>query len=251
MVDDPSSHPELFPTEESQDEERRRLFQIIKDLMDWKNTRNEDILQSARSEILKSWQYTCEDNKDHPKRSDLFNPARLPAFHDPFAGGGALPTEAQRLGMDSYASDINPVAALINRAMIEIPSNFIDRPPINPAAEISPSLIETNWKGFNGLAEDIQYYGEWMRAEAMRRVGHLYPKYEISTDIIQDRPDLQKYKGQELTVVAWLWARTVKSPDPAFGSSEVPLVSSFTLAEKNGESTYIEPIINETERDVK
>jgi len=121
MVDDPSAHPDLFPDEKAQADERRRLFSIIEELVKWGNTTNEEVLERARDEIRCSWRATCAENADHPRAKELFDPERLPAFHDPFAGGGALPLEAQRLGLESYASDLNPVAVLINKAMIEIP----------------------------------------------------------------------------------------------------------------------------------
>ena len=134
MVDDPSAHPDLFPTEADQEEERQRLFRLIEELVKWENTTNEAVLERARSEIRKSWRRTCADNADHPRASELFNPDKLPAFHDPFAGGGSLPLEAQRLGLEAHASDLNPVAVLINKAMIEIPPKFAGRPPVNPEA---------------------------------------------------------------------------------------------------------------------
>ncbi len=132
MVDDPSAHPDLFPTEKAQEKERQRLFRIIEDLVLWENTTNETVLQQARDEIWQSWRCTCAENADHPRAKELFDRNKLPAFHDPFAGGGALPLEAQRLGLESYASDLNPVAVLINKAMIEIPPKFAGKPPVNP-----------------------------------------------------------------------------------------------------------------------
>ena len=134
MVDDPSAHPDIFPTEKAQEKERQRLFRIIEDLVLWENTTNEEVLQQARDEIWQSWRYTCAENADHPRAKELFDRNKLPAFHDPFAGGGALPLEAQRLGLESYASDLNPVAVLINKAMIEIPPKFAGKPPVNPEA---------------------------------------------------------------------------------------------------------------------
>jgi putative DNA methylase len=135
MVDDPSSWPELFPTEEAQEVERQRLFRLIEQLVLWENTTNEALLQQARDEIWKSWRRTCATNQDHPRAAERFNPEKLPAFHDPFAGGGAIPLEAQRLGLESYASDLNPVAVLINKAMIEIPPKFAGMPPVSLTAE--------------------------------------------------------------------------------------------------------------------
>ncbi len=243
MVDDPSSVPELFPTEAEQDKERERLFRLIEDLVLWENTTNEKVLESARVELRKSWHRTCADNANHPRTTELFDPDRLPAFHDPFAGGGALPLEAQRLGLEAHASDLNPVAVLINKAMIEIPPKFAGEPPVNPQSRREKSLIEREWKGAQGLAEDVRYYGKWMRDEAERRIGHLYPQVEITAAMVQERPDLKPYQGRKLTVIAWLWARTVKSPNPAFADVEVPLVSTFMLSTKKGKEAYIEPVI--------
>jgi putative DNA methylase len=243
MVDDPSEHPELFPTEEEQEKERQRLFGIIEELVLWKNTTNENVLNQAREEIWKSWRYTCEENKDHPQANELFNPDKLPAFHDPFAGGGALPLEAQRLGLEAYASDLNPVAVLINKAMIEIPPKFAGQPPVNPESKKQKGISSRVWKGAEGLAEDVRYYGKWMRDEAEKRIGHLYPKIEITEEMAKERPDLEQYVGQKLTVIAWLWARTVKSPNPAFKNVDVPLASTFMLSTKKGKEAYVEPVI--------
>ncbi|MCG3156464.1 MAG: hypothetical protein DKINENOH_03088 [bacterium] len=469
MVDDPSSHPELFPTEEAQEKERQRLFRLIEQLVLWENTTNEAVLKQACEEIWKSWRLTCEENKDHPRAAELFNPEKLPAFHDPFAGGGSLPLEAQRLGLEAYASDLNPVAVLINKAMIEIPPKFAGRPPVNPEVRSkylgtppspgsppsrrpSPSpgwrsrgylphfdrpgviqtltfrladavpesviekwkqelrwveglpatdnravelrkridkyedaghgacwlrderiaklvedallhfdgqryrliawcimpnhvhamietferwgldsilhswksftahranellgrsgefwmreyfdrfirdeqhyqnavaYIENNpvkarlvaeadewrwssawggrksdasetqaipdtggtpvfpgfWRGAQGLAEDVRYYGKWMRDEAQKRIGHLYPKIEITAEMAKERQDLKPLVGKKLTVIAWLWARTVKSPNPAFAHVDVPLASTFMLSTKPGKEAYVEPVI--------
>ena len=248
MVEDPSSRPELFPTEEAQERERQRLFRIIEQLVKWENTTNEEVLAAARAEILESWRRTCADNAGHPRAAELFDPEKLPAFHDPFAGGGALPLEAQRLGLEAHASDLNPVAVLINKAMIEIPPKFADRPPVNPDARSggssqTESLIGREWRGAQGLAEDVRHYGRWMRDEAERRIGHLYPKVAVTPEMARERPDLAPYAGRELTVIAWLWARTVPSPNPAFADVEVPLVSNFMLCTKKGKEAYVEPVI--------
>lgn len=243
MVDDPSSHPELFPTEEAQEKERQRLFRLIEQLVLWENTTNETVLKQAREEIWKSWRLTCEENKDHPRAAELFNPEKLPAFHDPFAGGGSLPLEAQRLGLEAYASDLNPVAVLINKAMIEIPPKFAGRPPVNPEARGEKSLLAREWRGAQGLAEDVRYYGKWMRDEAEKRNGHLYPKIEITAEMVKERPDLKPLVGKKLTVIAWLWARTVKSPNPAFAHVVVPLASTFMLSTKSGKEAYVDPVI--------
>jgi putative DNA methylase len=244
MVDDPSSHPELFPTENAQETERQRIFRILEKLVLWENTTNEDVLNEARQEIWKSWRSACEDNRDHPQAAELFNPDKLPAFHDPFAGGGALPLEAQRLGLESYASDLNPVAVTINKAMIEIPPRFAGRKPVGPIPDGEKQInMAREWPRATGLAEDVRRYGAWMRAEAEKRIGHLYPKAEITAKMAEERPDLKPLAGQKLTVIAWLWARTVKSPDPAFADVDVPLVSTFILSSKSGKEAYVQPIV--------
>ena len=244
MVDDPSSHPDIFKTEKAQDKERQRLFRIIEDLVLWENTTNEEVLQRARDEIWQSWRATCAENADHPRAKELFDRHKLPAFHDPFAGGGSLPLEAQRLGLEAYASDLNPVAVLINKAMIEIPPKFAGKPPVNPESRKKIGS-QTGWKGAQGLAEDVRYYGKWMRDEAEKRIGHLYPKVEITAGLVKERPDLKPYLGQHLTVIAWLWARTVKSPNPAFAGVDVPLATSFMLSTKAGKEAYVEPVIED------
>ncbi len=245
MVDDPSAHPDLFPTEKEQEQERQRLFRIIEELVLWENTTNEKVLQAARDEIWASWRRACAENADHPRAKELFDRHKLPAFHDPFAGGGALPLEAQRLGLESYASDLNPVAVLINKAMIEIPPMFAGKPPVNSAARENMELFTREWKGAQGLAEDVRYYGKWMRDEAEKRIGTLYPKIEVTAEIVEARPDLKKYEGRNLTVIAWLWARTVKSPNPAFAQVDVPLASTFMLSTKAGKEAYVEPVIED------
>ncbi len=241
MVDDPSSWPDLFPTEKAQVKERQRLFKVIEDLVQWENTTNEEVLQKARDEIWRSWRRACAENVDHPRAKELFDRDKLPAFHDPFAGGGALPLEAQRLGLEAYASDLNPVAVLINKAMIEIPPRFAGKPPVNPDAQANRDLH--TWQGAQGLAEDVRYYGQWMRDEAERRIGHLYPKVHVTAEMTAERPDLKPYVGKKLTVTAWLWVRTVKSPNPAFRSVDVPLASTFLLSTKIGREAYVEPLI--------
>jgi putative DNA methylase len=413
MVDDPSAHPDLFPTDREQERERQRLFRIIEELVLWENTTNETVLQAARDEIWKSWKRACAEKRQEiesrkkeigEERAEaelaLYDPDRLPAFHDPFAGGGALPLEAQRLGLEAYASDLNPVAVLINKAMIEIPPKFAGRPPVNPesrkqwignrgtlqpggydalsgadrlaegdgsgegglsagaaaasrgdvrdaiadhaggsihsgehrggmgegvepregavpldrsglaggdrdvphavrgdrlvpgegdgtppiaahgsredadhpaahlprkavtpesgkqeignsdahgaaAHPTSYSLFPTSYSGAQGLAEDVRHYGQWMRDEAEKRIGTLYPKIEVTAEMAKARPDLKKYEGRKLTVIAWLWARTVKSPNPAFAKVDVPLASTFMLSTKAGKEAYVEPVIED------
>ncbi len=350
LVDDPSAWPQLFPSEEAQSEERQRLFDLIEQLVKWENTTDERVLEEARAEIRKNWRGACADNRAHPRAADLFDPDKLPAFHDPFAGGGSIPLEAQRLGLESFASDLNPVAVLINKAMIEIPPKFAGRLPVNPrvrsegggerseqgrdgdapsgddsvaavdgggmravssvarrevgmpsqntararertrflgvtrrdreAADAvrSPTrapatvrsdgrgesnadshapqtprhltshsalLFPLSYRGAAGLAEDVRYYGKWMRAAAEKRIGHLYPKLEVTPEMAQARPDLERYVGRKLTVIAWLWARTVRSSNPAFAAIEAPLASTFILSKKKDREAYVEPLIED------
>lgn len=224
--------------------EREKLFKIIEELVKWENTNNTEVLDAAKAEIWKSWRETCALNKNHPQAAELFNPEKLPAFHDPFAGGGSIPLEAQRLGLEAWASDLNPVAVTINKAMIEIPPKFAGRAPIGPTTtDGKTERLQGQWTGASGLAEDVRRYGAWMRAEARKRIGHLYPQVEITPEIIAERPDLVPYKGQKLTVIAWLWARTVKSPNPAFTHVDVPLAASFVLSSKKGKEAYVQPMV--------
>ena len=260
MVNDPLEKYGENPTPQQRSaatKERNRLFKIIEELVKWENTNNEEVLKKAREKIRESWRETCKMNEGEPG----FDPEKLPAFHDPFAGGGALPLEAQRLGLESYASDLNPVAVMINKAMIEIPPKFAGRTPIGPipdgeAVDLTqrrrdveevgsrvPRDRDDFWPGATGLAEDVRRYGYWMREEAKKRIGHLYPQVEITAEMAKNRPDLKPYVGQKLTVIAWLWARTVKSPNPMFSHVDVPLVSSFVLSSKKGKEAYVEPIV--------
>lgn len=214
LVDDPSSHPEKFPTEEEQNQERQRLFRILEDLVVWENSNNERVLDAAKAEILKS-------TNGNP-----------PELLDPFAGGGAIPLEAQRLGLKAHAHDLNPVAVMINKAMIEIPPRFSGMAPVNPDARTSK--MTQAWSRAQGLAEDVRYYGEWMKQEACKRIGHLYPKVKVP----------REQGGGEATVIAWIWTRTVKCPNPACGC-EMPLASSFILSKKKGAEAHICPIIDD------
>lgn len=225
---------------------RARLFKMIEDLVLWENTTNEAVLQPAREEIRRAWQETCELNRNHPQASELFNPDKMPGLHDPFAGGGAIPLEAQRLGLEAYASDLNPVAVLINKAMIEIPPKFAGMPPVNPESRRDKGAKLKTWHGAQGLAEDVRYYGQWMRDEASKRIGHLYPKVEITAEMVRVRPDLEPYLGEKLTVIAWLWARTVRSPNPAFNHVDVPLASTFILSSKENKEAYVKPILSQS-----
>lgn len=225
--------------------EREKLFQIIRDLVKWENTNNEEVLNRAREAIWESWRETCHLNRNHPQATELFNPDKLPAFHDPFAGGGAIPLEAQRLGLESYASDLNPIPVIINKAMIEIPPKFAGRAPVGPIPvdERQREMTE-DWTGTKGLAEDVRRYSDWMRNEAIKRIGHLYPKVKITDEMAKRRADLQSFCGTELTVIAWLWARTVQSPNPAFSNVYVPLAATYILSGKKGKEAYLVPKID-------
>lgn len=242
----PPPGPEPTLDEIIAEQERDRLFKIIEKLVLWENTTNEAVLEAARAEIWQSWRRTCADNADHPRAKELFDRNKLPAFHDPFAGGGTLPLEAQRLGLEAYASDLNPVAVLINKAMIEIPPKFAGMPPVNPEWQSKPEAEKAMkvWRGAEGLAEDVRYYGKWIRDEAEKRIGHLYPKIEVTEEMAKERPDLKQYVGKKLPVIAWIWARTVKSPNPAFREVDVPLASTFFLSSKaKGKEAFIDPVI--------
>jgi len=218
LVDDPSAHPDAFPTEAAQQAERNRLFALIEELVKWDNVNNERVLAAARAEIIRS----CEGNP--------------PSVLDPFCGGGSIPLEAQRLGLDATASDLNPVAVLITKALVEIPPKFAGRPPINPA---SHSGALGDWSGAKRLAEDVRYYGRWMRDQAERRIGLQYPKVELPPE----------YGGGESTVVAWLWARTVRCPNPACGA-DMHLISSMSLSTKPGRERWLEPVVDRATRRV-
>jgi putative DNA methylase len=246
MVDDPSEHPDIFKTEKAQDKERQRLFRIIEELVKWESTTNEQVLQEARDAIWQSWRYTCAENASDPSAKDLFNRFKLPGFHDPFGGGGALPLEAQRLGLESYASDLNPVAVMINKAMIEIPPKFADLSPVNIDSQRQVRQMQKSWKGAKGLAEDIRFYGQWMQKEAIKSIGHIYPKVTITSEMIKDRPDIKHYEGRTLSVIAWLWARTVTCPSPGC-AKEMPLLSSCVLSSKSGHEAYLHPNISSGE----
>jgi len=215
LVDDPSEHPEQFPTEQTQEQERERLFRLIEALVQWENSNNEEILQKARAEMHKS------------------TGGNLPPVFDPFAGGGSIPLEAQRLGLEAHASDLNPVAVLINKALIEIPPKFAGCAPVNP--EVKVTLMERGWHEAQGLADDVRYYIRWMRNEAEQRIGYLYPKVALP----------KEYGGGEATVIAWLWTRTVICPNPACGA-RMPLIRSLVLSKKKGKETYVEPLIDYT-----
>lgn len=216
LVDDPSAHPEEFPTVEEQAAERERLFGILSELVVWENSNNDRVLNAAKAEIKRS----MGDD--------------LPPLLDPFAGGGAIPLEAQRLGLKAYAQDLNPVAVTINKAMIEIPPLFADKPAVNPEAR--GKLTNGGWSGNAGLAADVKYYGSWMKEEAARRIGYLYPKVKVPAE----------QGGGKATVIAWLWTRTVKCPNPACGHEAI-LVRSFDLSKKKGKEWHVEPVCEDGE----
>jgi len=255
MVNDPSDTVQgdkrLRETQLKITNEREKLFDIIRELVKWENTNNEEVLNKAREAIKESWRFTCELNKKHPQASELFNPKKLPAFHDPFAGGGAIPLEAQRLGLESYASDLNPVAVMINKAMIEIPPKFAGQKPVGPVPEedrISKKKatkdVFEDWTGAKGIAEDVRRYGYWMKEKAFNNIGHLYPKIKITKEMVVSRPDLKAYENQELTVIAYIWARTVRSPNPRYSNRHVPLISNYVLSSNKKGPSYIAPVID-------
>ena len=216
LVDDPSSHPDRFPSNEAIEAERKRLFKIIEDLVIWENSNNEDVLKRARAEIRKS----CGD--------------KMPPVYDPFSGGCSIPLEAQRLGLAAYGSDLNPVATMIGKAMIEIPSRFKGRPPVHLGGK-----ERTHYRYAEGLAEDIKNYGKWMREQAFERIGHLYPQVDLP----------KGQGGGKGTVIAWIWARTVPSPDPAFADAHVPVTASFLLSTKK--ETWVEPIVCRADKTIR
>ncbi len=242
MVDDPSANPDLFPTEKKQEKERQRLFRIVENLVLWDNTMDATVLQAAREEIWQSWRRACAGNADHPLSKTLFDRKKLPPFLDPFAGSGSLPLSAQWLGLESYASDLNPVAVLINKAMIEIPPIFAGGQPINPESRKRKSLIAQEIKGASGLADDVRYYSQWMRDEAEKEIGYLYPKIVVTAEMAKGRPDLKPLLGHKLLVIAWLWTRTVRCPNPGCGC-EMPLLSSCVLSSKAGREFYLDPVV--------
>jgi putative DNA methylase len=220
LVDDPSAHPDQFPTDEAQKMERDRLFAILEEIVQWKNSTDESVLSAARREIMRS---TGGDP---------------PAIYDPFCGGGSIPLEAQRLGLRAYGSDLNPIPVLITKAMIELPMPFVDRPAINPDSSARRDLVD--WKGLRGLTEDVRYYGNWMRERALESIGKYYPKVKLKPD-----------QGEgEATVIAWLWARTVQCPNPACGG-RMPLIRSLYLSTKKGKEAWLEPIVDKASRSVR
>ena len=239
LVDDPSAWPEEFPTEEDQERERSRLHRVITELVPWEATNDETVLHVARNEIAQS---LARGRGDPPPASDdrravlAYLAQHAPPVCDPFCGGGSIPLEAQRLGLKAHGSDLNPVAVLVSKATCEIPPKFAGKPPVHPKRK--PLMT---WGGAQGLAEDIRFYGKWMRDEAESRIGYLYPKVTVTEAMAVTRPDLKPYVGKDLTVIAWLWARTVASPDPMLRGAHVPLASSFVLSSRKGKEAIVVP----------
>lgn len=235
LVDDPSAWPERFPTEAAQQRERLRLHKVIERMVPWEASNDESILSEARWEIARSVAWGL--GEEPPPNGDgeailAYLQENAPPVYDPFSGGGSIPLEAQRLGLRAYGSDLNPVAVLIGKALVEIPPKFAGLPPINPRSQAELKRGgRWNGRGAQGLAEDVRYYGKWMRDEAEKRIGYLYPNVKLED-------------GSEATVIAWLWARTVRSPDPAAKGAMVPLVSSFMLSTKEGRKAWVEPTID-------
>ena len=283
LVDDPDSDPANRHADGSLDAakaqaRRSELFALIAELVKWENANNLAVLGLAKAEIAASYASTKVHDTKEWSESDLICGASVDSFltrsapaasvdalvaeHvppvlDPFAGGGSIPLEAQRLGLRAYASDLNPVPVLINKALIEIPARYAGHPPINPASQgdhvagngnrsKQKTLQKQEWAGIAGLAEDVQYYGSWMREEAAKQIGHLYPKALITEDMVRERPDLAPYAGQQLPVIAWLWARTVASPDPATAAAHVPLVKSLWLSKNKGKEAWAEIVVDKT-----
>lgn len=218
LVDDPSSHPERFPTHESQDVERKRLFEVMADLVKWENSANQEVLERARREIRAS----CGET--------------IPAVFDPFSGGGTIPLEAQRLGLPAYGSDLNPVAITIGKAMVEIPPLFANSRPVHPGP-----AEQQFYSNAQGLAEDVRYYGDWLKEKAWELVGKYYPEIELSKEL----------GGGTATVVAWIWTRTVPSPDPAFHDTPVPIASSFLLSQMKSKEAWIEPVVDKSAKHIR
>lgn len=235
LVDDPSAWPDRFPSEKAQDVERERLHKVIADMVPWAASNDEQILNAARWEIARSVAWNI--GEEPPPKSDKelvlnYLQAKAPPVYDPFSGGGSIPLEAQRLGLRAFGSDLNPLAVLIGKAVVEVPAKFAGRPPVNPEAQAKLNQGgKWNGKGAQGLADDVRYYGNWMLKEADRKVGHLYPNAKLPN-------------GHSAPVIAWLWARTVRSPDPAAKGAMVPLVSSFLLSTKEGRKSWVEPVID-------
>ena len=235
LVDDPSAWPNRFATEIEQEVERKRLHRVIERLVQWESSNDKDVLNEARWEIARSVAWDL--GEEPPSQNDgpailHYLQTKAPPVYDPFSGGGSIPLEAQRLGLRAFGSDLNPVAVMIGKALIEIPPKYTGLPPVNPVSR-AQAVHGGTWqgRGAHGLADDVRYYGQWMRDEAARRIGHLYPDATLSD-------------GTKARVIAWLWARTVRSPDPMAKGAMVPLVSSFLLSTKDGKKAWVEPVLD-------
>jgi putative DNA methylase len=231
LVDDPSACPEEFPAKAEQDAERDRLHKLITALVPWDASNNETILHEARYEIARSVARGRGDKLppiSYMKSQQIIDylQEKAPPVYDPFSGGGSIPLEAQRLGLKAIGSDLNPVAVLIGKALIEFPPKFAGRKPVNPEVN---ELHQ--WKGAQGLADDVRYYGLWMREQAEKKIGHLYPKVKLKD-------------GKEATAIAWLWVRTVPSPDPRARGAHVPIAASFVLSAKVGKEVIVKPVVD-------
>lgn len=229
LVDDPSAWPDRYETIEAQANERRRLLELIGRLVPWDASNNDAILNEARFEIARSVAWGLgEEPPTQPADVLAYLQAKAPPIYDPFCGAGSIPLEAQRLGLRAYGSDLNPLAVLISKALVEIPPKFAGMKPVNPDAYEKKELLGRTWRGAQGLADDVRYYSRWMRDEAEKRLAALYPTATL--------PD-----GTQARVIAWLWARTVRSPDPAAKGALVPLASTFMLSTKAGKKAWVQP----------
>ncbi|MYD22552.1 MAG: DUF1156 domain-containing protein, partial [Holophagales bacterium] len=245
LVDDPSAWPDRFPTVEAQEAERKRLFSIIELLVPWEHTKDEQIMHMARQEIARSIAWGRGDEVPQSlEQVNRYLRNHGPHIRDPFCGGGSIPLEAQRLGLPATGSDLNPVAVLISKSTCEFPARFNGLPPVS-VQHTSEFPLDRSWTRATGLASDIEYYANRMREEAWQRIGHLYPKIRVTDEMAATRTDLQPLVGDELTVIAWIWARTVASPDPSLRGLHVPLVRSFDLSTKKGQSAWIEPVVHD------
>ena len=223
---------------------REEYFEVIRELVKWENINNEDVLTKAKAIIQESWEETCKLNVGVENSDILFNPIKPPAGYDLFAGGGAIPLEMRRLGLDTYASDLNPIPVLINKAMLEIPYYFSNHPAINSSdSELLTSEMDS-WEYCRGIKKDIERYGEWIENKAKDQIGRFYPTIEITKEMTIDREDLSPYVGQKLQILTWIWCRTIKSPNPTFNNFDTPLISTCWLAKKKNKKSSFNNTLN-------
>lgn len=242
LVNDPGRNRGYFSgkTKDQADLEREKLFEIIRDLVKWEKCNDETILTRARNEIVKSWEETCELNNF----SDGFDPSKLPRLLDPFCGGGSIPLEAQRLGLKAVGRDLNPVAVILTKSLIEVANRFVNQEPIGPAIDsMEQGNLLNDWPGTKGIAEDVRRFGHIFKEMALQKLAHLYPKVEITKELINEQEELKDYEGQSLEVLCWIWVRTIKSPNPAFSHVEIPLSTKWVLSKKN--CVWVEPEVHE------